>query len=129
MKNFLAAVATIALVVIAGSVAYYYVIFLPQQQTRSANDLNAIRSVVAPTPAEQAAQQQATIKAEQDSQAALNAYFACQQSMQPKIDAYLQKQCPDTGDPLYMIHYSDCAAKAMQTAGYQQLQCKNPFNP
>jgi hypothetical protein len=50
MKNVLMASAAIALLIIAGSVAYYFVVFLPQQQSQSQKDISAIRGVIAPTP-------------------------------------------------------------------------------
>ena len=124
MKGLLESVAIIAL----GSVAYYYAIFLPQQQTQSAKDINAIRSVLAPTPEQQAAQQQAAAKSEEQFRAAMDAYTSCQTAMQKKESVWLDQQCStDNNDPLGMLKAMDCRSKAMTSSAAKQFECKAPW--
>src|SRR5262245_18937485 len=54
MKNILMAAASIALLIAASSVAYYFVIVLPHEQSQSQTDISAIRAAIAPTAQEQA---------------------------------------------------------------------------
>lgn len=107
----------IASLIGAGSLFYHYVV-LPQQ------DIRAIRNVVAPTPQ----QQQAQAQREAQSEKALNDYFACQASMltNPKIEAWLVKQCPS--ENMDLIKQMDCRGKAAQSPEYaRQFECTRPF--
>lgn len=53
MKKFLILISIIGIIVVSGSVFYYYIIFLPGQATKSQEDISAIRNVIAPTPAQE----------------------------------------------------------------------------
>jgi uncharacterized protein HemX len=126
MKNVLMASAAVALLIIAGSVAYYFVLFLPQQQSQSQKDISAIRRAVAPTPQEQASQQTAMQKSEAQFQAQLNDYENCTMEIMQKGNAYIGQQCPNA--MANITDYWKCSEKVQQSAYYQQhFTCKAPY--
>ncbi len=107
MKGALAFFVIIGILLASGSVAYYYLYFLPQQNIKTQQDISAIRSVVAPTKAQV-----------QEVEQAYNAYFKCESDMQQKRMDYIDKQCPQsTVNYDYMKSFkcrSDASSEAMK---------------
>jgi hypothetical protein len=93
MKTLLAATAVIGILVASGSVAYYYLVLLPQQ----AKDISAIRSAVAPTREEVQVQIQA-----------MNSAMECY----TRQADYVSKQCPFNPMKGDYFAWEKCAAKA-----------------
>jgi uncharacterized protein HemX len=123
MKNVLMGTAAIALLIAAGSVAYYFVLFLPQQQSRSERDISAIRAVVAPTPQELAQQQAAAQKDMAQRQAKLDSYLKCITDTTQNGSAYISTQCPDAMTS--MLEHWKCADKVRETAYFKEhFTCK-----
>lgn len=115
----------VALLVASGSIAYYYIYFLPQNQMQSQEDISAIRSVVAPTQE----QQQAAQKSEAQLEAALNAYMKCLTDMVQKSDTYISAQCGKNDDLSKYMQYFQCSSNIQKTTYYQQhYTCKSPYS-
>jgi len=125
MRTFLLSVITIAILVASGSVAYYYVVFLPQQNLKSQEDLSAIRSVVAPTPEQQKVQQEQELQSWKATENAVNSYTQCLIDMQEKGATWLDQKCPSANDP---FDSTNCRLTVMSSAEYQsKFGCKYPF--
>lgn len=121
-------IATLSLLVVSGSIFYYLVIFLPQQNIKNQEDINAIRKVVAPTPEQQKVQKQNSQKSAQDANKKMDEYFACENDMAKKRDAYLKRACPNSdNEPLYILRGSECIDKAMNTPEYKAFTCEYPI--
>src|SRR5262249_41377949 len=114
MKNVLMASAAIALLISAASIAYYFVVFLPQQQSQTQKDISAIRAAVAPTPQE--ASQQVFLQ--KDEATRLDAYYKCTLEMTSKGTDYIKSQCPNSTFDLR--DYWNCSAKVEQSDYYKQ---------
>ena len=115
---------TFAILLASGSLFYYYVYFLPLQNIQSQQDINAIRSIIAPT----VEQQQVQAQREAQSEKAINDYFVCEQNMQKKIEVWLEKQCSSNpNNPMDVLKQMDCRSKAMTSSGAKQFECPKPF--
>jgi hypothetical protein len=134
MKNSLFLLTIASLAIITASVASYYLIILPRQNTQSQEDINAIRNVIAPTPARQKAQQQQNVINDQ----VFKEYLDCQFKMQEKSMAYLERQCPDPYlsaiknstnpfDPAIYKEKEACTERVMNSAEYSKFTCPKPF--
>src|SRR5262245_29508021 len=95
MKNFLMASVAVALLIAAGSLAYYFMFFLPQQQSQSQHDISAIRAAVAPTAQELAQQEVAAEKELVQLQVKLDTYMKCITDTTQRSSIYIKEQCPD----------------------------------
>lgn len=126
MKNVLMATATIALLIIAGSVAYYVVLFLPHQQSQSQRDISAIRAAVAPTAQVRAQQETAAAQENAQLMAQLDAYMKCITDTSQKGSTYISQQCPNAITNI--TEYWKCSAKVQQTAYYKEhFTCAGPY--
>ncbi len=126
MKNVLMGTAAIALLIAAGSVAYYFVRFLPHQQSQSQKDISAIRAAVAPTAQEQAQQQAAAQNDMAQLQAKLDSYLKCITDMAQTSSTYIAEQCPSS--TTNMIYYWKCSDKVRQSAYFKQhFTCASPY--
>jgi|SRR3989338_2280469 len=124
MKNFLI---TLAVLVAGGSIFYYFVIFMPRQNTQSQQDINAIRSVIAPTAEQQRVQQQ---RAAQSEKAWID-YMNCETSMMMKSQNYLNQQCPaDPNNPLDSMmpnsKRQQCMTTVQNSTTYKSFSCQRP---
>lgn len=129
MKNFLAVLVTVGVLAASGSVAYYYLYFLPQQNIKSQEDISAIRSVVAPTPEQQKIQQQNYQKSMDAMNARMNEYYNCVLENQKKSSVWLDQKCPtDSSNPSSYLKAMDCRSDAIASAEYEQrFGCTSPF--
>src|SRR5262245_6637219 len=125
MKNVLMASVAVALLVAAGSVAYYFVVFLPQQQSQSQRDISAIRSAVAPTAQELAQQQTAAQKDMAQLQAKLDSYLQCITDRTQKGSTYISTQCPDAMTNI--VDHWKCSDKIRQSAYFKEHFTCNPY--
>jgi hypothetical protein len=116
LKYALYIVAILGVTTACGSVSYYYLIFLPQQNaavqqqsTAMQRDINAIRNVVVPTPEQRAA----TNRTMQEVQARIDAMHA-DDECRAKERAYEDSKCPkpNPNDINAFFLDSDCRQKA-----------------
>jgi uncharacterized membrane protein (DUF106 family) len=131
MKKTLFLLTIVSLAVITASVASYYLIILPRQNTQSQEDINAIRNVIAPTPAQQKVRQQQAAQSDINFKKLLE----CQMEMFEKSMAYLEQQCPynpfsTTTNPFDPASYKErdaCTERVMNSAEYKKFTCPKPF--
>ena len=124
MKNALALTATIAVVVASAAVAYYYTMVLPQQAAKTQQDVAAIREAIAPTQAQQARQGAAFKATMEQSMKTQEGWVQCEKDMEPKRDAYLNKQCSQGNDVMKEV---TCRSTVMQSAAFKQFDCPMSF--
>ncbi len=116
-----------AVLLASGSLFYYYVLFLSQQNIKSQQDINAIRNVIAPSPEQQKINQQRAVQSEK----VMKDYLNCQMTWIDKSSAYIQKACPAVSYN-YLDHRSDspwnkCISNAQNSAEYKKLECPKPY--
>lgn len=129
------AIITLAILLACGSVFYYYSVFLPQQNIRGQQDINAIRNVIAPTPAQQKVQQQKAIQEQANFEKALDDYSDCQLKMIDKSSEYVQQQCASEnpqGDWMNILdpnsNYNKCKTRVENSAEYEsKFTCPRNF--
>lgn len=124
MKSLLILTAIFGIIFISGSVFYYFVIFLPEQESQSQKDIEAIRNVIAPPPPTQKelrAQQDALEKSRVDFNKSLEEWSACQSDILDKQEAEVNAQCPNyMDDPM---EWMKCSGSVRKTSQYQSDNC------
>jgi len=126
-ENWFKIIVAFALIVVSGSLFYYYVYFLPQQNLNSQEDIKAIRSVIAPTQEQLQAQREASRQASDSFDKAMEQYYQCQTEMLNKKNKYIEEQCAAYNDIFKFKEYRDCASKVTDSASYKQFSCQRPF--
>lgn len=100
MKNFLIVISVIAIITIAGSVFYYFVVFLPQQS-------------------------QKPIKAQLDTKSLImdiNKELNCELQMQGQMAVWLEERCPSNTKDISGVF--DCRLSAMMSPEFgQKFNC------
>ncbi|OGZ95407.1 MAG: hypothetical protein A2847_01455 [Candidatus Sungbacteria bacterium RIFCSPHIGHO2_01_FULL_50_25] len=126
-ENWFKIIVAFALIVVSGSLFYYYVYFLPRQNINSQQDIKAIRNVIAPTQEQLQAQREVSKQASDSFDKAMEQYSQCQTEMLNKQNKYIEEQCAAYNDIFKFEEYRDCVSKVMDSAGYKQFSCQRPF--
>lgn len=128
MKELLMLTAIFGIIFICGSVFYYYVVFLPEQESRSQKDIEAIRNVIAPPPPTQQelqVQREIQQKQEADFYKSMEEWNQCQRDILEKQQAEVDSKCKFdmTGGTTGYYEWLDCSTEVRAISKYQSDSC------